>query len=198
MKKHVYLFVIASLAVLGVASYVVGYSGPAPKVVVEGNYIEAPGGEDSLGAFPGPDIYQDIVFHGAVEQNGYNCKVVQGTFADATTTPVALANPFGASSAVVESFVYKVTTAATSTTSVDCGVAATAFTSADNLIDGLSVATSATAYEANDYGTNGRAKKSIDSTEYLTCKITVVTLYDGAILDGGNAFAGSYEAKICQ
>ena len=83
--KKTYLFVIALVAVLGVASFVVGYEGPAPKVVVEGNYIEAPGGDAELGAFPGPDVYQDIRVHGSL---GYKYPIVNlaNTSIYATTT----------------------------------------------------------------------------------------------------------------
>lgn len=52
--KKTYLLVIAFLAVFGVATFAMGYYGEAPKVVVEGNYIEA--GGDNLGGWYSPDI----------------------------------------------------------------------------------------------------------------------------------------------
>lgn len=53
--NKILLSAVAILAVFGIANFVVGYIGDAPKVVVEGNYIEAEGGE-FLGGFFSPDI----------------------------------------------------------------------------------------------------------------------------------------------
>lgn len=61
-KTHngIFYVVISFVAILGIASFVVAYSGyGTPKVVVEGNYIEAQEtapATDSLGAVSGPDL----------------------------------------------------------------------------------------------------------------------------------------------
>lgn len=118
---------------------------------------------------------------------------VDQDFTDASTTVVALpaTSIFSSGSMNVVSFTYNNSTAATSTHSVNCGVAANAFTSNDTFIDGLSVSTSTTAYEVGGYGTNGLTSQVMATTEYVTCTVTVTAAYDGAFLDGGNTFDGS-------
>jgi hypothetical protein len=68
MKKP-YLIVIALLAVFGVAGFAMGYYGEAPKVVVEGDYIEAPA-PDMLGAVSGPDVYNRMYFRAGYQSGG--------------------------------------------------------------------------------------------------------------------------------
>lgn len=59
--------------ILGFGMLAVAYTDyGAPKVVVEGDYIEAPALSDEdieLGAFPGPDIYEKIRFHDGIIGN---------------------------------------------------------------------------------------------------------------------------------
>jgi len=56
--KKTYLLIIALLAVFGIGIFAFGYSGPAPKVVVEGNYIEsADTGGEILGGVSSTDNY---------------------------------------------------------------------------------------------------------------------------------------------
>jgi len=130
-----------------------------------------------------------------VDDATYTCK--DFTFVDATTTPVALAatSLFSSGSMTITGFVYNNPTAgvATSTHSIDCGVAADQYTSSDTLMDGLSVATSTAAYQSGNYGTNGKASLPLDTTEYVTCTVTLTggAAYDGAFLDGGNTYDGS-------
>ena len=71
-KKYIYFGVIALLAVFGASTFVIGYTGEAPKYVVEGdlNVTEAPAVSENLGAMSGPDFYQEIqFFDGSVEVN---------------------------------------------------------------------------------------------------------------------------------
>lgn len=68
--KKTYLLIIALLAVFGIGIYAFGYSGPAPKVVVEGNYIEATDGEGVLGAVASPDVYNRMFFHDGFSYGG--------------------------------------------------------------------------------------------------------------------------------
>jgi len=123
---------------------------------------------------------------------------VDQTMADATTTTVALpaTDLFSSGSMTIVSFTYNQNGVATSSVSYDCGVAATAYTSSDTLIDGLSVATSTAAYETGDYGTNGRINQALDTTEYVTCTATFTNAaYDGALLDNDNTHSGT--ATVC-
>ena len=70
MKKKInngiFYVVISLVAVLGVASFVFAYSGyGTPKVVVEGDYLEAqalPGVDENLGAVSGPNHYVTETF----------------------------------------------------------------------------------------------------------------------------------------
>ena len=86
MKKTIFAIgLIAVFAVVGLAS---GYSGPAPKAVIEHADItvnEAPGG---LGAFPGPDIYQDVFVYGTLTSKDKNTAITNDaqTSSYATTT----------------------------------------------------------------------------------------------------------------
>lgn len=115
---------------------------------------------------------------------------------DATTTSFAIASPYSSGSATIISMSYYQSGVATATMSIDIGVASDAYTSSDNLIDGLSIATSTTAYEASGYGTNGKTGKSIDSTEYVTGTIT--TLYPEAITNTANTYACTVEILFMQ
>jgi len=144
----------------------------------------------------GPDRKQVINSDGDLNVEGTVIKSQVITCTDATTTPFAIQHPFSSGSAVVVGLIYNQSGVATSTLSIDIGVASDAYTSADNLIDGLEVATSTTAYEGNNYGTNGLGVKSIDSTEYITGTIT--TLYSGAITEATNTYACTVEVLFIQ
>lgn len=65
-NKLIYILIgVLAVGVIGVKAY----SGGAPRVVVEGNYIEASQPvEDNLGSFPGGDIYADVNIHGTFIQ----------------------------------------------------------------------------------------------------------------------------------
>jgi len=78
-NKYLYLGVIALLAVFGLSIYAFGYSGPAPKVVVEGDYMEAP--DANLGVAAGPDVYFETFFYEGLYDGG--------GILSATTTPLA-------------------------------------------------------------------------------------------------------------
>ncbi len=88
--KKIYLSLIAVLAVLGLAGFASGYYGGTPKVVVEGDYIEADG--EMLGAVSGPDYYDDFRVHGSLN---YKEKMVSlaNTTGDAySTTTLTIAD----------------------------------------------------------------------------------------------------------
>lgn len=63
IKSKAKSLAILLLGVALVGGTVMAYNG-IPKVVVEGDYIEAQSQEQSLGAFPGPEIYQDVTING--------------------------------------------------------------------------------------------------------------------------------------
>lgn len=79
---------------------------------------------------------------------------------------LSLANPEG-TDIIVTKLVLNVTTPATAACTVDAGIAATATTSADNLIDGQDVNTAAGAF-GSPSGTNGLPAKLWKSDQYLT------------------------------
>lgn len=68
IKSKAKSLAILLLGVALIGGTVMAYNG-TPKVVVEGDYIEAQSQEQSLGAFPGPDIYQDLVVYGTLRNN---------------------------------------------------------------------------------------------------------------------------------
>ena len=119
-----------------------------------------------------------------------------GSFTDATTTPISVLNPFGATS-TVDFMLYDQTGVATSTYTMDCGVATTQFASpSDLLIDGLSVATSTTVYmvnSENDSGTNSESHVIVGPTEYISCLI--VPIIEAAITNTGNTYDGNYKIR---
>ena len=137
----------------------------------------------------------DLTVTGDTAFGGLTQKVVTGSCADATTTPIAIANPFTSTSSVIY-FQYNSQGSATSTYSMDCGVAAGAFTSSDDLIDGLSVSTSTQAWQMNPYGTNGKANVNVDVGEYLTC--TLSGSITAGITNAGNTYTCTYKAIFVQ
>jgi len=58
------VLLMAGLLIVGVNFVVSAYSGGSPKVIVEGNYIEAPQVEPMIGASPGPEYYNTQYFKG--------------------------------------------------------------------------------------------------------------------------------------
>ncbi len=86
---------VAILAIVLATGYVVrAYQGTAPKVVVEGDYIEAPTtivqapGEETLGAFAGPDVYVPYLNINGIERT-YEATRTRS----ATTTVCAIRSP---------------------------------------------------------------------------------------------------------
>lgn len=94
MKKNkVFYAVIALVACLAVGFGVNAYSGgQAPKMVIEGdytgNYIEA-GGDEDMGANPGPDKYQRQYFHSGF-QSGSDLYATSSTASAYTLTNAEL------------------------------------------------------------------------------------------------------------
>mgnify|MGYP000875309066 CR=1 FL=1 len=81
---------------------------------------------------------------------------------------VSLANPEGADVIVTRLVVY-VTAAATASCTIDAGIAATATTSSDNLINGLDVNAATGVFDnITDVGTNGKSRQRWPSNYYLT------------------------------
>jgi hypothetical protein len=71
MKKYTYLSIIFALAIFGVATYVIGYSGEAPKYLIEGDmYVTEEAPAQQLGAFPGPDIYEPVNLYNTFTYGG--------------------------------------------------------------------------------------------------------------------------------
>lgn len=96
---------------------------------------------------------------------------------------LSLANPEGAA-IIVTRLVLDITTPSTGAATVDAGIAANGTTSADNLIDGASVASAAKVLDnVTDGGTNGKARQKWGATQYLT--ITASATLAGLV---GNAY----------
>ena len=88
MKKSILFTLLLAVAVFGVATYVIGYSGPAPEVVVEGDMYmtEAP---DKLGAVAGPDVYDQMYFYGGAMFGGATTTITATTSAGDLTLTAA-------------------------------------------------------------------------------------------------------------
>lgn len=135
---------------------------------------------------------------------------ITGSFTDATTTPVAVLNPFG-QNVIVDSFEAYISNG-TSTIAFTCGTSTSPYLSADPtdlLVDDLSMASSTagtattTAYVKNgdDYagtslanaGTNSEDAILWKTGEYITCYAD--TLYPGALTETTNIFSGYYRIR---
>lgn len=79
----------------------------------------------------------------------------------------AIANPEGIDLIITRAVLY-IPTPSTGAATVDVGVAANATTSADNLIDGVSVAAAGAKDNISDAGTNGKASQVWGATQYVT------------------------------
>jgi hypothetical protein len=100
------------------------------------------------------------------EQNGAYKVAIAGD-GDTAGDVLSLANPEGAD-LIITRLVIQVTTASTGACTVDAGVAADGTTSADNLIDGLSMAATGVFDNIEDQGTNGKSAKLWGASQYLT------------------------------
>jgi len=72
IKSVSFIVAICLVSVLAIGGAVVAYDNykTSKVVIVEGDYIEAEGSEMTVGAFPGPDIYNDINIHGKLTDGG--------------------------------------------------------------------------------------------------------------------------------
>jgi hypothetical protein len=135
-------------------------------------------------------------------RNNDSTYFVHGSFINGSTTIVSVLNPFGATATTtVDLTRLHITGPATSTFTVVCGAASTAYSDTSyNLLSSGSIATSTdeTYIENNisaSYGaaiTGGSvAKIMLDPTyPYLVCKVT--TAYSGAFTEATNTFVGTY------
>lgn len=134
--KYIGMFIVGAIAAVGFGVY--AFSGTA-NVVVEGDYIEAPQPEVTLGAQSGPDWFYPYMNFNGVETSAQTCGM-----ASATTTLCAVKNPFSATSTVA-ALDWEITTgtstAATIVANVSTGAYASSTTS--NFVDATSVASGA-------------------------------------------------------
>lgn len=79
----------------------------------------------------------------------------------------AIANPEGVD-LIITRCVLNVITAAGSAITADIGVAANGSTSADNLLDGVSINTAVSQDNISQAGTNGKATQKWTTTQYVT------------------------------
>jgi hypothetical protein len=126
-----------------------------------------------------------------------------GSCADATTTVIAVANPWGAT-AYVDKFIIYVNGAATSTWTMDVGTSSTAYAApSEALIDDTGFATSTTGRIANtsgtasatygftDPGANSQDLIVLGSADYIVG--TVSSVYTGAFTESTNTFTCTYK-----
>ena len=104
---------------------------------------------------------------------GVNCNEVEGyvrvplAAVDTAGGLFSWANP-APLELLVTSAILHVTTASTGACTVDMGVAATATTSSDDLIDGVSVATTGQFNNVDNKGTNGFSVRDLDAGQFVT------------------------------
>lgn len=148
----------------------------------------------------------DEISYGGVSQDW-----ITGSFTDATTTIVAVVNPFSAT-VIVDKFEAYIQNG-TSTVAITCGTSTSQYLTADPtdlLIDDLSLASSTagtattTAYVVNRIGSGSRSASSgvqdagtnsedmilWKSGEYISCYVD--TLFEGALTEATNIFSGFY------
>lgn len=117
------------------------------------------------------------------EQNGAYKVALTAVTGTTAGGALSLANPEGVP-LIITRLVLDITTPSTGAAAVDAGIAADGTTSADNLIDGASVATAAKVLDnVSDGGTNGKARQKWSATQYLT--ITASATLAGLV---GNAY----------
>jgi len=178
----------------------------------------------------GDESFGGVVNDPCTTTNGNSVCIVKGTFIDASTTIVSITNPFlmsttsasdvvikgawpnawtGASS-TVDILRLNVTGVATSSFTVSCGAAATAYSTASiALVSSGTVGTSTKAYIENNVtaaqgaSTDGGtvAKIAIGPLyPYLVCKVTVtgagLGTSEGSFTEVTNTFDGTFVARI--
>lgn len=93
-------WVLFGLAVIASAGLVFAYQGDSPKVVVEGDYIEAPEAMLEEMALGGSGGTFETKWYKVGNKVTY---VESGTMRDATTTLLSIRNPFGSSASTTQS-----------------------------------------------------------------------------------------------
>lgn len=149
----------------------------------------------SIGYYSAPKIFGARTMNPIWNRADLEVEVSVGDFADATTTPIAIQNPFSATS-TVDFAIYDQTGLATSTYTLNCGTSTTAFgTPSDLLIDGIEVATSTKKYIVNNYGagTNSKERIVVGVSDWIVCKIT--TVFAGAFTEASNTYDGNYKLR---
>lgn len=131
--------------------------------------------------------------------------VSAGSFANGTTTPVAVQNPQNATS-TIDLFLYDITGVATSTHDIGCGTSTTAYNwpVSNTLIASTTVATSSKMTIAagtpvyGSYGSFATADKLIvGPTQWVVCKVMTKSngYYDSAITAATNTYDGKYAIR---
>ena len=164
MKKYIVYSVITILVVLGV-------------LVVKYNY------QDFLGRRTISPIYSETYLQ---------TEISRGSFADATTTFVSVANPF-TSTSTVDLFILDQTGVATSTSVFDCGTSTNPNGAAtkDYIVDNFSVATSTKVYlVGGQTGVSTSSVFAVGKNEYVTCFVAANVA--ASITQATNTFDGKY------
>jgi hypothetical protein len=207
-NNGIFYVVISLVAVLAIGFAVNAYM-ESQVVNVQGDYIfneaettllETQG--ENLGAFPGPETYDDTA------QNGLWTHVTNLNFADATTTIYAELNPFKATSTI--DYLRLFGTDATTTIAYQCATSSTPYVDGmgggANIVNTGTVATSTGKYiiaECNDpiecdFPSGVTATKwEVGAAEYVVCKVSTqsVTLYDSGVVGPTNTFKGDIKVR---
>jgi hypothetical protein len=99
--------------------------------------------------------------------NGAFKRALTAVTTNAPGGALSLPNP-EAADLIITRLVVDVVTPSGGAATIDAGVAANGSTSADNLIDGLSVAAAGTFDNIEDGGTNGKASRRWNAAQHLT------------------------------
>jgi len=160
IKKRYSAVIFSALVVVLAGGYVVSaFSGDTPKIVVEGNYIEAPTTivppqQEELGAAPGPDIYYPYLSINDVMSFYDSKETLSGT-----STVCAIKSPNATSTLDVGSVYFRGVATSTATV-ISIAKSATAFATttllgADVTIgagaQGYTIASTTSATYANQY-----------------------------------------------
>lgn len=176
---------IVSLLVAGIMLVLV----PTPTERVVEKVVER-----QVGAVVGPDI-----FHHIMSFNGLEMAFDKGSFYDASTTLIALDNPFNATSTaeMTISFTNGTTTLATlgcgtTTSQFPSSVSATLIALTDVSTSTAYYATSGDIYGAYPAGANTARAIPVGPDEYIACLVTNGNHVSGGVTGNSNTFSGTY------
>lgn len=197
-KVPALLAVIAFLGALALSSVVSAfYSNDAPKVVVEGNYIEAPAAVAPIPSetFGGASPVNPFNWY---SNGGINYMTARGNMQVATSVLCVFLNPFTTGTSTMETFDWQITTGTSTAATIFLATSTSPYqTTTDTLLDmwGKSVAANAQATYSWNNGTSTPNRPSrtplIGPNEYVLASIIEDITGAGA---GGWTYTGACQA----